>query len=456
VAPLDSPRKLLDLAVQIADGLAAAHSAGIVHRDLKPDNILVTREGRIKILDFGLAKSGLAATDGATQTVGITDPGTTVGTVNYMSPEQARGAQDLTTQSDQFSFGLVLYELASSKRAFRRGSAAETMTAIIREDADPLPASVPAPLRWVTERLLAKEPSERYDSTRDLYRELRQIRDRISQTSSAIEIAAAPGTQATPRARKRLLVLTAGAIASLAVGSLLTLWLTPPSAADFSNYKFSSLSRDQNENRGPAWSPDGGSIAYSSTIHGVLQVFTRAISSPDAAQLTKASQDCFYPAWSSDGATLYYTSGVNLWSVPSAGGTEQLVLERAAPATVHPDGKTVVFARDQKLWVTPLSGGTVKEFWHGPTAGSPGNPNYGPHFSPDGSMVAVIGGAGEIWLLSYPGGKARKIRDPEQNGFVQSLSWFPDSRGLVASTDSATANALTRVDLGNGSRQTIY
>jgi Tol biopolymer transport system component len=130
-----------------------------------------------------------------------------------------------------------------------------------------------------------------------------------------------------------------------------------------------------------------------------LQVFTRAISSPDAAQLTKASQDCFYPAWSSDGATLYYTSGGNLWSVPSAGGTEQLVLERAAPATVHPDGKTVVFARDQKLWVTPLSGGTVKEFWHGPTAGSPGNPNYGPHFSPDGSMVAVIGGAGEIWLL---------------------------------------------------------
>ena len=130
----DSPRKLLDMAVQMSEGLAAAHAAGIIHRDLKPDNILMTREGRIKILDFGLAKRapenpapGNPAPTDATVTVvrALTDAGTTLGTIAYMSPEQARGEVNLTAQSDQFSLGLVLYELAAGKKAFQRGSAAE-------------------------------------------------------------------------------------------------------------------------------------------------------------------------------------------------------------------------------------------------------------------------------------------------------------------------------------------
>lgn len=166
IAAPDSARKLVDFAVQIADGLAAAHAAGVIHRDLKPDNILVARDSRVKILDFGLAKAAAAATsqDDVTHTVNLTvnltNPGFTVGTVAYMSPEQARGNVELTVQSDQFSFGLVLYELASGKRAFDRGSAPETMAAIIREDAAPLPATTPATLRWIVERLLSKEPSD--------------------------------------------------------------------------------------------------------------------------------------------------------------------------------------------------------------------------------------------------------------------------------------------------------
>ena len=159
IAPVDVIRKLLDLAVQIADALATAHAASIVHRDLKPENILVTREGRVKVPDFGLAKIAPSETD-ATVSMTITDPGTTVGTINYMSPEQARGVAKLTAQSDQFSFGVVLCELVVGKRPFVRPSAAETMTAIIREDPDPLPGSTPAPLRWVIERLLSKQPAD--------------------------------------------------------------------------------------------------------------------------------------------------------------------------------------------------------------------------------------------------------------------------------------------------------
>src|SRR5262245_41051924 len=199
VAPAETPRRLLDVAIQIADGLAAAHANGVIHRDLKPENILVTRDGRVKILDFGLAKqsadiyaaAGAGVTE-ATRTRALTGAGSAIGTVGYMSPEQARGESNLTRQSDQFSLGVVLYELASGKLPFKRSSAAETMTAIIREDAEPLPAAVPAPMRWIVERLLAKDPIDRYDSTRDLHRDLRQLRDKLSETTTAVQPAAAP------------------------------------------------------------------------------------------------------------------------------------------------------------------------------------------------------------------------------------------------------------------------
>ena len=207
VAAVETRRKLLDLAVQMADGLSAAHAAGIVHRDLKPDNILVTRDGRVKILDFGLAtERGARAASGGESHVATgtgTEPGTILGTVAYMSPEQARGETPLSAQSDQFSLGLVLYELAAGRRAFRRGSTAETMTAIIREEPDSLPPTTPAPLRWVIERLLAKDPADRYDSTRDLYRELRLIRDRLSEGTGGTAASAEPARARGPSGARR-------------------------------------------------------------------------------------------------------------------------------------------------------------------------------------------------------------------------------------------------------------
>jgi predicted ATPase/serine/threonine protein kinase len=193
-------RNTIELAAQIAEGLAKAHEAGIAHRDLKPDNLMITLDGFVKILDFGLAKVAIPGDqqqhqDSGTLSSWQTQPGTIVGTVQYMSPEQASGAL-LDFRSDQFSFGLVLYEMVTGRRAFARNTAAETLVAIMREQAEPIALQnpdAPAPLCWAIERCLAKDPDKRYVSTRDLARELAAIRDRFSEK---------PARQAEPRATK--------------------------------------------------------------------------------------------------------------------------------------------------------------------------------------------------------------------------------------------------------------
>src|SRR5260370_29926785 len=179
-------RKAIEIAAQVADGLTKAHEAGIAHRDLKPDNLMVSDDGFVKILDFGLAKLTLPSaelTELGPTVAWQTRPGLVMGTVQYMSPEQVCGGR-LDFRSDQFSFGLVLYEMVTGKLAFRKSTTAETLVAILREQAEPIGvqnSEALAPLCWVIERCMAKEPDKRYASTRDLARELAAIRDRFSE-----------------------------------------------------------------------------------------------------------------------------------------------------------------------------------------------------------------------------------------------------------------------------------
>jgi hypothetical protein len=278
-------RKLLDLAVQAADGLAKAHSAGIVHRDLKPENLMVSKDGLVKILDFGLAKPVMAESKGGSALVTMaeeTRPGTVLGTVGYMAPEQASG-RTMDFRSDQFSFGSILYEIATGRRAFERNTSAETLTAIIREEPVPpaqINPAVPAPLRWILERCLAKDPDERYASTRDLARDLRSLRDHLSEASVSGE-----AVPIRPALKKRSLV-RAGLTALLAVAALAAGMLLERRIARFAPPSYQQITFGSGTIRSARFAPDGQTLVYSAAWDGnPLKLYLKHPSSPDSLPL---------------------------------------------------------------------------------------------------------------------------------------------------------------------------
>jgi serine/threonine protein kinase/Tol biopolymer transport system component len=281
-------RRLLDVACQMTDGLAKAHAAGIVHRDLKPENVMVTREGAVKILDFGLAKllrgDGGGSGESATA-IEETRPGTVLGTVGYMSPEQASG-KPLDFRSDQFSLGSIFYEMATGRRAFQRPTSAETLTAIIREDTEPvakLAAGAPAPFRWIVERCLAKDVEGRYASTRDLANDLRSIRDHLSEASISSEAGPAlPAPAGAGNRRLLRMVLTSLALlAAATAGMLLQKRIARSGPPSYQQITFGSGTI-----RSARFAPDGQTIIYSVSWDGnPLKLYLKHPSSPDSLPL---------------------------------------------------------------------------------------------------------------------------------------------------------------------------
>jgi serine/threonine protein kinase/Tol biopolymer transport system component len=346
-------RKAIDFARQMAQGLAAAHEKGIVHRDLKPENVFITKDGRVKILDFGLAK--LAQPDEVGQATNLptasqgTQPGVVMGTLDYMSPEQVKGlAAD--SRSDIFSFGAVLHEMLTGNRAFKRSSAAETISAILKEDPPDISATnqnMPAGLDRLVSHCLEKNPEQRFHSAHDLAFDLESL--------SGSSAASVPLTLTSPMERKRRLL--GAALAVLVAGAVGAAYLAGRGAENASRRggaSFNQLTFSQQTIFNARFAPDGRTIVYSAALQGnTPEIFTVRPEFPEAKPLGLRGVQLLSVSSSGELALLtgarYVAHSVyqgTLARMPLEGGAPREVLENVREADWSPDGTSLAVIRE--------------------------------------------------------------------------------------------------------------
>jgi eukaryotic-like serine/threonine-protein kinase len=394
-------REAVGLAVQMADALAAAHEKGVVHRDFKPANVRITPDGRVKVLDFGLARdlsedipasAGTATAETAVES--RTLPGTILGTAEYMSPEQARG-KPVDRRSDLWSFGCVLFEMLSGRRPFAGETFSDTLAAILGREPDwsALPADTPPAVLRVLRRCLEK----------DVQRRMRDAGDARIELSEASAAPAAPSAAVAPRREKRAGSWFAPIAAFFQGSSGGSAAATPPPRPQ---PRLSQITFAEGLEDFPAWSPDGRRLVFSREDGATRRLFVKDLASGEESAVTGGEFDDIQPQWSPDGARLVFTrsrergrrlepgdvfgqySGADLWAIDLASSKETRLVENAANPCPSPDGRRIAcdaqWAGPRRVWTVDPAGRNPEQV----TADSSEiAAHIRPRWSPDGRRI---------------------------------------------------------------------